>query len=100
MRQSGLDEPARIGEVPRPPQVQVVDSAGVRRRRSSLPREICIVSLGTEGLARVPDRGAEVSRGRSRWRKRAGTPEGLTPPKARTVPRRGINGAARRTSDS
>ena len=89
MRQSGLDERARIREVPYPPQVQAVDSAGVRRRRSSLPREICIVSAGTEDLARGPDRGAEVSRGHSRWRKRAGTPERLTPPKARTVPVRG-----------
>ena len=89
MRQSGLDERARIREVPYPPQVQAVDSAGVRRRRSSLPREICIVSAGTEDLARGPDRGAEVSRGHSRWRKRAGTPERLTPPKARTVPARG-----------
>ena len=59
-----MDERALFREVPYPPQVQTVDSAGVRRRRSSLPREICIVSLGTEGLARVPDRGAEVSRGR------------------------------------
>ena len=30
MRQSGLDERARVREVPYPPQTQAVDSAGVR----------------------------------------------------------------------
>ena len=59
-RQSGLDERARIREVLYPSQALAVDSAGVRRRRSDLPREICIVSIGTEGLVRVPDRDADL----------------------------------------
>ncbi len=70
---------------------KAVDPAGVRRRRSNLPREICTVSTGrrnhrgfeyrvtgrvtgvalrprerTEGAVRRPDRGAEVSKGHSR----------------------------------
>ena len=45
---------------------------------------------GTEGTERNPERGAGVSRGHSRWRKRAGKTGGLTPLKARTAPRKGI----------
>ena len=70
---------------------QAVNPAGVRRRPSNLPREICTVSTGrrshrgfeyrvtgrvsgvalqarerTEVAVRRPDRGAEVSRGHSR----------------------------------
>ena len=36
MRQSESDERARIREVPYPPQVQAVDSAGVRRKAVKL----------------------------------------------------------------
>ena len=45
---------------------------------------------GTGGTERNPERGAGVSRGHSRWRQRAGAPEGLPPLKARTAPREGI----------
>ena len=66
MRQSGSDERARIREVPYPPQVQAVDSAGVRRRRSSLPREICIVSVGTvERRTQTLDERVEVRLGQN-----------------------------------
>ena len=42
------------------------ERAGSRGRLRGLPQEICTVSFGTEGAARLPDRGAEVSKGRSR----------------------------------
>src|SRR6516164_1209262 len=54
----------------------VVDPAGVWRRRSVLPREVCAVSLGTGVVARRSDRGAEVSRGHSRRRRAAEGPNG------------------------
>ena len=93
VRQSGSDR-ARIREVPYPPQVQAVDSAGVRRRRSSLPREICIVSPGTEDLARAPDRDAEVSRGHSRWRETSRHAGETHPAEGPNGPRTGVNGEA------
>ena len=57
---------------PYPTRAMAVNPAGVRGRLRDLPREICAVSSRetgrTEGAARPPDRGAEVSRGRSvRW---------------------------------
>ena len=58
-----------------------VNPADARGRTLGLPQEIHAASrrttTGTEAAARPPDRGAEVSRGRSRPRER---------PKARTVP--------------
>ncbi len=43
-----------------------VDPAVVHRRHWDLPREVCMAVLkGTEGVARQPDRRAEVSRGHS-----------------------------------
>ena len=54
--------------------------------------------LGTEGIARFPDRGAGVSRGHSRWRKRAGPKAGWThPAEGPNGPRKGLNGVASRT---
>src|SRR5262249_59759063 len=59
-------------ESPHPSRAWGVHPAGVRRRRSNLPREACIMSRtdvrrgGTEGAVRPPDRGAGVSRGQSR----------------------------------
>jgi len=56
---------------------RVVNPAGVRRRLSVLPREVCAVSWQqAEVAARRPDRSAEVSRGQV---------GGSAPPKARTV---------------
>ena len=37
---------------PYPSKALGVDPAGVRRRRSVLPREVCVVSAGTEGVER------------------------------------------------
>ena len=57
---------------PHPSRAWGVDPAGVRRRRSNLPREACAMSRtdvrrgGTEGAVRLPHRGAGVSRGHSR----------------------------------
>ena len=56
-------------------------SGGAARKAAGL--EICAVSFGTEAIARWSDRGAEVSRGRRRLACRL---------KARTVPRKGIEG--------
>ena len=65
---------------------------------------LCRVPEGTGEVVRLPERGAEVSRGHSRPRKRAGTldkqcrkthlAEGLN------GPREGINGVASRPCDS
>ena len=55
----------RKSRSPYPSKARTVNPAGVRGRLRGLPQEICAVSLGTEGAARLPDRGAEVSRGRS-----------------------------------
>jgi len=61
-----------------------VNPAVVRRRRSSLPREICGTSQNvTEDEAIHSDRTAEVSRGCSTPEKRR---------KTRTVPRKGNKG--------
>jgi hypothetical protein len=73
----------RKSQSPYPSRALVVNPAGVRRRLLDLPQEICAVSPGTEAIARWPDRGAEVSKGRSRPIRR---------PKARTVPRKGVEG--------
>jgi hypothetical protein len=69
--------------------------AHVRKDACSL-REICrVVHIRTDRTVRGGDHAAEVSRGHSSRRKRAGPPEngrsipgGLTPTKARTVPGR------------
>jgi hypothetical protein len=70
---------------------------GARVRKDACsPREICrVVHKRTDRTARGGDRVAEVSRGHSSRRKRAGPsesgrsiPGGLTPTKARTVPSR------------
>jgi hypothetical protein len=70
---------------PYPSRAMAVNPAGVRGRLRDLPREICAVSSRetgrTEAAARPPDRGAEVSRGRSRPLRRL---------KARTVPDEGL----------
>ena len=75
----------RTSQSPYPSRAMAVNPAGVRGRLRDLPREICAVSSRetgrTEGTARLPDRGAEVSRGRSRPLRR---------PKARTVPDEGL----------
>ena len=80
-------EAARVGRAgrksrsPYPSTARTVNPAGVRGRLWGLPQEICTVSFGTEGAARLPDRRAEVSKGRSRphlWLK------------ARTVPEKGL----------
>jgi hypothetical protein len=75
----------RHSRSPYPSRAKAVNPAGVRGRLRGLPREICTVSCRetgwTEGAARPPDRGAEVSRGRSRL------PRWL---KARTVPDEGL----------
>ena len=75
----------RKSRSPYPSRAMAVNPAGVRGRLRGLPREICTVScreIGrTEGAARPLDRGAEVSRGRSRLLRR---------PKARTVPDEGL----------
>src|SRR5271157_2796155 len=74
----------RKSQSPYPSRARAVNPAGVRGRLRGLPQEICAVSHRetgrTEGAARPPDRGAEVSRGHSRLLRR---------PKARTVPARG-----------
>jgi hypothetical protein len=74
----------RKSQSPYPSRAMAVNPAGVRGRLRGLPREICTVSSRetgrTEGAARLPDRDAEVSRGRSRPLRRL---------KARTVPARG-----------
>jgi len=54
-------------------------------------RESCAVSFRTEGVARHPDRGAEVSRGHTRPARR---------PKARTVPDKGSKERASRSDVS
>lgn len=54
---------------PYPSRAMNVDPAGVRGRRSGLPREVYTVSPAikeTEEIARLPDHRAEVSRGHSR----------------------------------
>ncbi len=56
----------RQAQSPYPSMARAVYPAGVRRKRLGLPQEICIVSARTESVARPSDRGAEVSRGRSR----------------------------------
>ena len=60
----------RAGDLPRSPypsRVRCVDPATVHGRRLHLPQEICVVShAATEAVGRRSDRGAEVSRGRSR----------------------------------
>ena len=75
----------RKSQSPYPSRAMVVNPAGVRGRLRDLPREICAVSCRetgwTEAAARRPDRGAAVSRGRSRPLRR---------PKARTVPDEGL----------
>ena len=71
----------RTSQSPYPSKARTVNPAGVRGRRQGLPQEICAVSIGTEGAARLPDRDAEVSRGRSRPLRRL---------KARTVPDEGL----------
>jgi len=70
------------------------------------------VSARTEGAARVPDRGAEVSRGRSRFvvgkasealqRRKVETTDRLSRngTEGPNGPREGINGVAIRTQDS
>ena len=71
----------RTSRSPYPSKARTVNPAGVRGRLRGLPQEICTASFGTEGVARLPDRGAEVSKGRSRplrWLK------------ARTVPDEGL----------
>jgi len=68
------DERAADREVHSHQRVGVVNPAGVRWRRSVLPREICVVSFGTEIVARRSDRSAEVSRRHSRRQRAA---EGL-----------------------
>jgi hypothetical protein len=74
----------RMSRSPYPSSSHVVNPASARGRSLSLPQEIRAVSRrlspGTEEAVRPPDRGAEVSRGRSRPDDR---------PKARTVPVRG-----------
>jgi len=81
----------RKSQSPYPSKARTVNPAGVRGRLQGLPREICIVSFGTEGAARHPDRGAEVSRGYSRTPRR---------PKARTVPDEGLKERASRSDTS
>ena len=75
----------RKSQSPYPSRAMAVNPAGVRGRLRDLPREICVVSSRetgrTEAAARLPDRGAEVSRGRSRPRRWL---------KARTVPEKGL----------
>jgi hypothetical protein len=71
----------RKSRSPYPSRARTVNPAGVRGRLRDLPQEICTVSYGTEGAARLPDRGAEVSKGRSRPLRRL---------KARTVPEKGL----------
>src|SRR4051794_8973943 len=67
MRQPRSDERTTYREVLIHQGPVVVDPAGVRGRRSNLPREICAVSRAgprrrrTEGAVRPPDPGAEVS---------------------------------------
>jgi hypothetical protein len=51
---------------------------------SRVTMTVLILSQVTEDIVRCPDRAAEVSRGHSRRRKRAGEAGGLTPLKART----------------
>ena len=71
----------RQSQSPYPSRARAVNPAGVRGRLRDLPQEICTVSLGTEGAARLPDRGAEVSKGHSRPLRRL---------KARTAPDEGL----------
>ena len=75
----------RKSQSPYPSRARTVNPAGVRGRLRGLPQEICAVSAQaterTGGAARLPDRGAEVSRGRSRP---------LRWSKARTVPDEGL----------
>jgi hypothetical protein len=51
---------------PYPSRAMAVNPAGLRGKLRGLPQEICTVSVRTEGVARLPERGAEVSRRRSR----------------------------------
>ena len=81
----------RKSQSPYPSRAMAVNPAGVRRRLLDLPQEICAVSHGTEDIARWPDRGAEVSRGYSRPTRR---------PKARTVPRKGVEGSGKESGVS
>jgi hypothetical protein len=53
----------RTSRSPYPSKARTVNPAGVRGRLRGLPQEICTVSFGTEEAARLPDRGAEVSKG-------------------------------------
>ena len=80
-----VGQAGRKSQSPYPSKAMAVNPAGVRERLRGLPREICTVSSRetrrTEGAARPPDRGAEVSRGRSRSFRRR---------KARTVPEEGL----------
>jgi hypothetical protein len=46
--------------------IKAVNPAGLRGQLRGLPQEIYTVSVRTEGVARRPERGAEVSRRRSR----------------------------------
>jgi hypothetical protein len=48
LRRNGADEPAADGEVHIHQGPGSVDPAGVRRRRSSLPREVCVVLRKTQ----------------------------------------------------
>ena len=73
---------------PYPSRAMAVNPAGLRGKLRGLPQEVCAVSRGTGAIARWPDRGAEVSRGRSRPACR---------PKARTVPRKGVEGQGKET---
>jgi len=81
----------RKSQSPYPSSARTVNPAGVRGRLRGLPQEICIVSHGTEDVARRPDHDAEVSRGHSR------TPRH---PKARTVPGKGLKERASRSDVS
>ena len=74
----------RKSQSPYPSKAMAVNPAGARGRLRDLPREICAVSQGQPDGLREPqgtDRGAEVSRGRSRPPRRL---------KARTVPDKGL----------
>jgi hypothetical protein len=80
----------RKSRSPYPSRARTVNPAA-RGRQQGLPQEICTVSFGTEGAARLPDRGAEVSKGRSRplrWLK------------ARTVPEKGLKERASRDHEA
>ena len=98
MRQSWSDERARIRKV-LSTKAGAVDSAGVRGRRSSLPREVCIVSVGLrepQGALTTVQKSAEgiVGGGNEPGCRRSHPVEGPN------GPREGINGVAIRTYDS